>query len=222
MALLKGNIVGTYIGSGGIPKKPVAFLYLRDERLEGYAAVPYSNVVKKVVDDWEWRYDKIQKNGKFGGHGGPDKAVCLFPSETYDYLNEIGVRVLKTTANPNFQIRKGLPLRIGEMGENITVKDLSFKKIRVGDVFQLGEGGQIQITQPRQSCVTVYDIVGAAAGKLIYDNKVLHGDPTSTKWGMSGFYARVKRYGRVQKNNVIVRIEEGNALRVPRTVDKPF
>ena len=42
----------------------------------------------------------------------------------------------------------------------------------------------------------------------IYDAKVKAGDPSSPRWGMSGFYARVIDPGLVRTNDIIALVDE--------------
>jgi MOSC domain-containing protein YiiM len=71
-------------------------------------------------------------------HGGPDRAVCVYPYEHY-LLWE------KEFANP---------LLSATFGENLTVTNMLEKDVCVGDIFRLGEA-VIQITQGRIPCSTI-------------------------------------------------------------------
>ncbi len=69
-------------------------------------------------------------------HGGPDKAVYVYPSEHYAYW------------------RKELPgvvLPWAAFGENLTVEGLSEADLRVGDALRIGSAEFI-VTQPRLPC----------------------------------------------------------------------
>ncbi len=70
-------------------------------------------------------------------HGGPDKALHLFPAEHYARL---------LAAFP--AARNLLP---GGLGENITTRGLSEDTVCIGDIFALG-AARIQVTQPRTPC----------------------------------------------------------------------
>ncbi|MDP1606659.1 MAG: MOSC domain-containing protein [Rhodocyclaceae bacterium] len=70
-------------------------------------------------------------------HGGPDKALHLFPAEHYASL---------LAAFP--AARNLLP---GGLGENITTRGLSEDTVCIGDIFALG-AARIQVTQPRTPC----------------------------------------------------------------------
>ena len=71
-------------------------------------------------------------------HGGPDRAVCVYPFEHY-LLWE------KEFANP---------LPSSTFGENLTVTNMLEKNVYIGDIFRLGEA-VIQITQGRIPCSTI-------------------------------------------------------------------
>jgi MOSC domain-containing protein YiiM len=69
-------------------------------------------------------------------HGGPSKAVYVYPAEHYDYW------------------RKELPemtLPWGMFGENFTTEGLLEDDINIGDRFRIGSG-QVMVTEPRMPC----------------------------------------------------------------------
>jgi MOSC domain-containing protein YiiM len=68
-------------------------------------------------------------------HGGPEKAVCVYPVEHYPYWNE----------------ELGLELGPAAFGENFTIEGLTEQEACIGDVYEVGEG-TVQITQPRSPC----------------------------------------------------------------------
>jgi MOSC domain-containing protein YiiM len=69
-------------------------------------------------------------------HGGPNKAVYLYPSEHYDYwAHEL----------PD----KELPF--GIFGENLTTTGLLEETTRIGDRFRFGSA-VLEVTQPRMPC----------------------------------------------------------------------
>ena len=68
-------------------------------------------------------------------HGGPEKAVCVYPSEHYDFWStDLGMH-----AGP------------GGFGENFTVAGMLETEICVGDTFRIGSA-IVQVSQPRQPC----------------------------------------------------------------------
>ena len=69
-------------------------------------------------------------------HGGPYKAVYLYPSEHYQFWqNELGL--------------DHLPL--GAFGENLTTEGLTEKDVHIGDEFKVGTA-VLKVTQPRMPC----------------------------------------------------------------------
>ena len=69
-------------------------------------------------------------------HGGPDKAVYVYPVEHYDYWRgEL----------------TGVELPFGAFGENLTVEGLLENKINIGDRFRIGTA-ELVVRQPRLPC----------------------------------------------------------------------
>ncbi|MEZ6131239.1 MAG: MOSC domain-containing protein [Planctomycetaceae bacterium] len=68
-------------------------------------------------------------------HGGPDKAVCVYPTSHY----------------PNWQDELGIKLAGGGFGENLTVAELTEASVCIGDVWQIRDA-RVQVSQPRQPC----------------------------------------------------------------------
>lgn len=118
-------------------------------------------------------------------HGGPNQAVLLIASETVDELRS-----------------RGYPVFYGALGENLTTRGLDRRDLRIGQQLRAG-GAFIEITKVRGPC-TALDVYGAAIKQEIYDQQVKAGDPSSPRWGMSGFYARVIRPGPVQPEDAIL------------------
>ncbi|MEG7283547.1 MOSC domain-containing protein [Bacillus sp. 0909A] len=102
-------------------------------------------------------------------HGGPDKAVCVYPAEHYPFWTEFLSRSLPDAA----------------FGENLTVQGLTEEHVCVGDVFQLDDA-VVQVSQPRQPCIKL-------AKKFGVKDMVLKVQQT----GYTGFYFRVLEEGRV-------------------------
>lgn len=79
-------------------------------------------------------------------HGGPDKAVCVYPYEHYAYWEE----------------RLGLELPASAaFGENFTMSGLTERQVCLGDVFSIGEA-VVQVTQPRAPCYKIAARYGVA------------------------------------------------------------
>lgn len=69
-------------------------------------------------------------------HGGPEKAVNVYPMEHYPYWESVyGHRTFEA----------------GNFGENFSIEGLRETDVCIGDVFEIGET-LVQISQPRQPC----------------------------------------------------------------------
>lgn len=70
-------------------------------------------------------------------HGGEDKAVLLYSANHY----------------PEWRQSPGLEEAVfGAFGENLSVDGASEDTVCIGDVWRVGDGVQLQISQPRQPC----------------------------------------------------------------------
>jgi MOSC domain-containing protein YiiM len=113
-------------------------------------------------------------------HGGPDKAVNVYPAEHYSFWAQtIGL------AN----------LQPGGFGENFTIEGLLENDVCIGDVFAVGES-LVQISQPRQPCWKL-------ARRWQINDLALRVQNT----GRSGWYFRVLREGRVQAGTKLILVE---------------
>ncbi len=102
-------------------------------------------------------------------HGGPDKAVCCYPAEHYDYWrNELG-----------------LDMPLPSFGENLTISGLPECEACIGDSFRAGDA-VLQISQPRQPCAKLAMFIGRPDMPRLVTAK-----------GYSGYYVRVLRPGRI-------------------------
>lgn len=117
-------------------------------------------------------------------HGGPLQAVLLITAETVDELKS-----------------RGYPVFYGALGENLTTRGLDRRQLRLGQQLRAG-AALLEITKIRGPCGAL-DIYGPAIKQEIYDQQVKAGDPSSPRWGMSGFYARVLKPGAVHPNDII-------------------
>jgi len=117
-------------------------------------------------------------------HGGPEKAILIIAAEVIE----------------NFTTR-GYPLFHGALGENLTTRGLDIRALRIGDQLRAG-GALLEITRPRGPCSQL-DIYGETLKHELYDAKVKQRDPSSPRWGMSGFYLSVIEPGPVQPGDAI-------------------
>lgn len=110
-------------------------------------------------------------------HGGPDKAVCVYPHEHYPYWE----RELQRS------------LEYGAFGENLTIRGLSETDVCIGDIYRLGEAS-VQISQPRQPCFKLSMRYGKPEMPLLVQET-----------GFTGFYFRVLEEGLVSRADGLTR-----------------
>jgi MOSC domain-containing protein YiiM len=121
-------------------------------------------------------------------HGGPTKAVYVYPSEHYDYWK----RELP-----------GMELPWGMFGENFTTVGLLESQLNIGDKFHVGSA-TVTVTEPRMPCYKL----GIKFGRPDIVKKFLASERT-------GFYFRVLEEGEVGADDGIRLIERNNdGLRV--------
>jgi MOSC domain-containing protein YiiM len=121
----------------------------------------------------------VQVNRKY--HGGPDKAVCAYAFEHYDFWSDLLEQEL-----PN-----------GSFGENFTLSGLLEDQVHIGDVFQVGSV-RVQISQPRQPCGTL----AARFGLPNFVKQVIDS-------GMTGWYFRVLEPGTVRAGDRLELLTQG-------------
>ena len=122
-------------------------------------------------------------------HGGPNQSVLLITSEGIDEL-----------------IAQSYALYPGALGENLTTKGLDRRQLRVGQRYRTGEV-LLEITKIRTPC-TALDVYDSSLKLAIYDAQVKAGDPSSPRWGLSGFYARVLKAGIIRPRDIITLVEQ--------------
>ena len=109
-------------------------------------------------------------------HGGPTKAVYVYPSEHYEFW------------------RQELPemtLPWGMFGENFTTEGLREETIYIGDRFRIGDA-QVVVTEPRMPCYKL----GIKFGRADIIKRFLASRRT-------GFYFAVAREGMVSAGDAI-------------------
>lgn len=120
--------------------------------------------------------------GDLGGHGGEQRAVMVYQTESYDYWSRFLGRD---------------DLQPGHFGENFTITGLSDDEVCVGDRYAIGDA-EFEVTQPRVTCFRV----GMRLDEPDMPNLlVAHHRP--------GFYFRVITEGRVTAGDAIVRTRRG-------------
>jgi MOSC domain-containing protein YiiM len=91
------TVIQINLSNGGMPKQPVLHARVTKHGLEG----------------------DHQRNKKY--HGGPNRAVCLFSHELYEWLRE-----------------KSIDLQYGSVGENFTTQGLDLNTLKKGDRLKVG------------------------------------------------------------------------------------
>ena len=77
--------------------------------------------------------------GDLAGHGGEQRAVMVYQTESYDYWRDYLARD---------------DLRPGNFGENFTVSGMADRDVCIGDRYRIGEA-EFEVTQPRVTCFRV-------------------------------------------------------------------
>ena len=112
-------------------------------------------------------------------HGGPDKAVYIYPHEHYAHWETV---------------LKRKDLEFGQFGENLTTFGLLEDGVRVGDQLRVGTA-LLQVTMPRSPCF-----------KLMAKMNDFHFAKPFLASGRTGFYLRVLEEGDVGVRDSIERV----------------
>ena len=111
---LIGTIRSINLSGGGVPKKPV-----------GDAQVTRLRVVGDAQNDTE-------------GHGGPERAVCLY---SLDRIRDLQ--------------REGHPIDIGTAGENVTLEGVNWDLVVPGARIRCGDEVELEIASFTSPCKTI-------------------------------------------------------------------
>lgn len=120
--------------------------------------------------------------GDLGGHGGEQRAVLVYQTESYEYWAGYLGRD---------------DLRPGHFGENLTVSGLPDDEVCIGDRYRIGDA-EFEVTQPRVTCFRV----GMRLGDPRMPNLLV-------SQHRPGFYCRVITEGGVRAGDDIVRTRRG-------------
>ncbi|MFB6978299.1 MOSC domain-containing protein [Streptomyces scopuliridis] len=120
--------------------------------------------------------------GDLQGHGGEQRAVLVYQSQSYAYWREVLGRD---------------DLDFGQFGENFTVDGLADDEVCIGDRYVIGEA-EFEVTQPRVTC---YRVGMRLNEPRMASLLVAHHRP--------GFYLRVITEGRVRAGDRITRTRTG-------------
>lgn len=134
-----------------------------------------------VVGSVELRRHNLEGDGQadLSVHGGPTKAVYVYPSEHYVYW------------------KKELPkddLPWGSFGENFTVEGVDEESICIGDEFRVGTA-KLTVTEPRMPCFKL----GIKFGRADMVKRFLESQ-------RNGFYFGVVEEGQVQAGDECERL----------------
>jgi MOSC domain-containing protein YiiM len=122
-------------------------------------------------------------------HGGRSQALLLITAEGIDEL-----------------IAQGFPLFAGALGENITTRGLDRRTLRTGQRYRT-PNVIFELTKVRAPCEQLH-IYGVGIQKAVYDPQTNTGEPSSPRWGLSGFYASVIQPGTIRPGDPIILLEE--------------
>jgi ferredoxin-NADP reductase/MOSC domain-containing protein YiiM len=120
--------------------------------------------------------------GDLAGHGGEQRAVMVYQTESYDYWQDYLGRD---------------DLRPGNFGENFTVSGLDDHDVCIGDRYRIGDA-EFEVTQPRVTCFRV----GMRLGVPDMPNLLV-------SQHRPGFYFRVITEGLVRAGDDIVLTRRG-------------
>jgi MOSC domain-containing protein YiiM len=112
-------------------------------------------------------------------HGGPDKAVCVYPTEHLAPWSE----------------RLGRRLAPAAFGENFSVTGLLESDVCLGDVYRVGTA-LVQVTQPRQPCYKLATRQGEPQFALWVQET-----------GRTGYYFRCLEPGEVRPGDAITLVK---------------
>ena len=120
--------------------------------------------------------------GDLAGHGGEQRAVFVYQTESYQYWQQ--------------QLSRN-DFEYGQFGENFTVQGLADDQVCIGDRYQIG-GAVFEVTQPRVTCFRV---------GIRMDEPQMPALLVSRH--RPGFYFRVLTEGAVQAGQEIIKVASG-------------
>ena len=120
-------------------------------------------------------------------HGGPDKAVYLYPLDNITFWKQA---LHRDDLGP------------GSFGENLTVEGISETEVAIGDEFAIGTA-RFVVTQPRLPC-----------SKLALAMETPSLPKTFLESGRTGCYLRVLQEGTIQAGDAIYPLPSRESVRV--------
>lgn len=151
-----GRIHQLNVSTGGVPKLPIE-----------------SGVVTPLGIEGDDHRDKK-------GHGGPERALCIYSLEQIQALQ-----------------REGHPVQPGWMGENITTVGIDLSTVEPGDRFRLGEQVLVEVTRFTTPCQNI--VAAFKDGDFTRVSHKLHP-------GWSRFYVRVLQGGVIRRGDAFLRV----------------
>lgn len=133
------------------------------------------------------------EHGDTKAHGGPEKAVHLYPAEHYEVLAEIF---------PSLADR----LVPGSLGENLSTRGLTEKDVCIGDIFEVGTA-TLQVSQLRRPCWRIDARFGTDTDGAPSADEDFRGRgpfvPAINARGIPGWYFRVLQAGDIAPGDSI-------------------
>ena len=145
---MPARVLQVNVSDGGVPKRAVFEAWVGTDGLSGDAV----------------NHPKV--------HGGPERAVCLFPVEL--------IRALQDEGHPVFP---------GSTGENLTTAGVDWSSLAPEAVVEVGADVRLQLTTRVEPCRTIAASFADGQFKRIQPKRA----PDETRW-----YARVLREGTVR------------------------
>jgi MOSC domain-containing protein YiiM len=112
------------------------------------------------------------------GHGGPDRAICVYPREHYAH----------------WEAQTGGPLPLPAFGETLTSAGVLETDTLIGDAWRIG-GALVQVSQPRSPCAKVAARLGLP--RVVMDARSL---------AYTGLHLRVLEPGELRAGDAIERV----------------
>ena len=139
----------------------------------GLPKMPVDQVwVKKEGLEGDYNRARMKKGND------PDKAVMIISTDILDQLNQ-----------------EGWPVKPGDVGENLTITNIDYKKIATGQKYLIGEA-EIEISFICEPCTNLY--------KLPYIGTQRGPEFMAAIMNRRGWYARVLKEGPVSVGNTFL------------------
>ncbi|MEC7760254.1 MAG: MOSC domain-containing protein [Candidatus Neomarinimicrobiota bacterium] len=139
----------------------------------GLPKMPVDQVwVKKEGLEGDYNRARMKKGND------PDKAVMIISTDILDQLNQ-----------------EGWPVKPGDVGENLTITNIDYKKIAAGQKYLIGEA-EIEISFICEPCTNLY--------KLPYVGTQRGPEFMAAIMNRRGWYARVLKEGLVSVGNTFL------------------